>query len=114
MISRWSSSGLRARWRRRYSVRRTRTTRPRPSRRNTSTTATASATTNRTLWRRWGRGGAGCWGGVGWGVGSLLGGPRTGQALNTLFEGARYAPVSTNRHYLAFSWQGTAQRERLL
>ena len=37
-----------------------------------------------------------------------------GQALNTLFQGARYAPVSANRHYVALAWQGTAQRERLL
>ncbi len=51
---------------------------------------------------------------VGTRAGNLLGGPRTGQALNTLFEGARYAPVSTNRHYVALAWQGTAQRERLL
>jgi hypothetical protein len=47
-------------------------------------------------------------------AGNLLGSPRTGEALNTLFRGARYVPVSANRHYLALAWQGTAQRERLL
>lgn len=46
-------------------------------------------------------------------AGALLGGPQTGGALATLFQGLQRAPVSLSRHYLAAAWQSSPQDSSL-